>query len=584
MEEMIQERINRLVVLAGKSFFGHSNSREQLHQVMAMLLLKHASDIWNKTHKILREKFGDDDATIDHRMRLLRFPLLRENTIEHLFDHRNHPGFATRIDSVFSGMVGASRGVLDEVFKAIIFNAEASGQRNRKLKTLIADIASPMLDLSDDVCLGEAVSCLLESFFDGLTSAGERYTQPKVSTLLARLLDPQEGMSICDPFLGTGSTLIEVARHVRGLSGIRSRNVSLYGQDNSRQALTTARLNFHLHHLDNVHIEAGDIFNNPLHLEHDVLMRFDIVVGAPPADAEGLTAEEARRDPYQRFLRGFPPKGRGDFGYILHAIETLGPQGRAGLVVPQGVLFRGQREGVIRRSLVEENLIDAVIALPQNLVYGTGVPAVIIIFNKARKTKSVMFIDAGQEQTVGRKTMEWRDEDIERIVSAYRRRESVAKYAYVSSQAQIRNNQFNLSVSRYVGSGSGDELSKAIILNEDDILKLESELWQVRNDIRMELRDLLGSDGDDILSRVNEPLPQYVREIGLLLILVNGQLGILMMDAAQFFDKLNDEPARVPHKVSYLRKSNKNRQPPRKVACSRKPVRISTGWKKDHLD
>ncbi|AYB33316.1 N-6 DNA methylase [Chryseolinea soli] len=574
MEEMAQERINRLVTLAGKSFFGHAHSREQLHQVMAVLLLKHASDRWNKTHKMLREKLGDDDAAIDQRMKRLRFPLLWENRIEHLFDHRNHPGFVARIDNAFSDMVSGSRGVLDEVFKEINFNAPALGQRNRKLKTLIADIANPMLDLSDDFRLGEAVSCLLESFFNGLPTVGEHYTQRKVSMLLARLLDPQEGMQICDPFMGTGSTLIETAKHVRGPNGMRSRNVSLYGQDNNREAWTTAKLNFLLHHWDDVHLGVGDIFNNPLHLEHGGLMRFDIVVGAPPMEAEGPTAEEARRDPYQRFLRGCPPKGRGDFAYILHAVETLGPGGRAGLVVPQGVLFRGQREGVIRRSLIEENLIDAVIALPQHQVYGMGVPAAIIIFNKARKTKSVVFIDASKKQTIGRKAMRWSDEDIDRIVSIYRKRESVAKYAYVSSQAQIRNNQFNLSVSRYVGSDRGDELSTAIILNEDDILKLESELGQVRNDIRIELRNLLGSDGDDILSIVNEPLPPYVREIGLVMIWKNGQLGILMVDVASFFDRRNDEQTRVPQKISYLRKSNKNRQPFKKAARSKKPKEV----------
>lgn len=582
MEDMVQERISRLVTLAGKSFFGHSNSHGQLHQVMAVLLLKHASDVWNRTQTLLRRNFVDDDAAIDQRMKRLRFPLQREGTIEHLFDHRNHAGFAARIDRAFSGIVSASRGALDEVFKTISFNAETSRKQNRKLKTLIADVTNPMLNLSDDICLGESASCLLESFFDGMAAAGEYYTPAKVSTLLARLLDPQEGMRICDPFLGTGSTLIEMAKQVSDQSGRRSKNVSLYGQDNSREAWTTAKLNFLLHHLDDVHIEVGDIFGEPRHLEHGGLMRFDIVAGAPPVDAEGPTAEEARRDPYHRFVRGCPPKGRGDFAYILHAVETLGPQGRAGLVVPQGVLFRGQREGVIRRSLVEENLVDAVITLPQNLVYGTGIPAAIIIFNKTRKTKSVVFIDAGKEQTIGRKIAEWSDEDLERIVSTYRKREGVSKYSYVSSQAQIRNNQFNLSVSRYVDGGRGDELSKTIILNEDDILKLESELWQVRKDIRMELRDLLGSDGDDILSIVNEPLSAYDPEIYLVVLMANGQLAIVAVDVASFFARRNEEPARAPQKVSYLRKSKKARQPSRK-AVRRKPVEISTG-EKDHLN
>jgi len=568
------------VALAGKSFFGHAQSREQLHQVMAVLLLKHASDLWNKTHHMLREKFGGDEAAIAHRMKRLRFPLLRESTIEYLFDHRNQPGFVARIERAFSGLVGGANGALDEVFKGIKFQADTSAQRNRKFKTLIADMANPMLDLSDDTHLGDAVSCLLGSFFEGLTAIGEHYTHPKVSMLLARLLEPQEGMRIYDPFFGTGSTLVEMARYLHRQGGMRSNSISLYGQDNSREAWTTAKLNFLLHHVDNVHIEVGDIFSNPLHLEHGTLMRFDIVAGALPVDAEGPTADEARRDPYRRFLRGAPPKGKAEFGFIQHAVATLGPQGRAGLVVPQGVLFRGQHEGAIRRSLVEENLIDAVIALPQNLVYGTGVPAAIIIFSKTRKTKSVMFIDASKEQTVGRKTMEWSDADIERIVSTYRKRERVAKYAYVSSQTQVRNNQFNLSVSRYVG-GDEDELSKAIILGEDDILKLESELVQVRAALRRELRDLLGRDGDDILSKVNEPMPQYIPKTNFVLIVVDAPFMIFRLEAALFFDRKRDASTRQSYKVSYIRKSNKDRQPFRKVVRAEKPEQISTGRKKD---
>jgi type I restriction enzyme M protein len=389
-------------------------------------------------------------------------------------------------------------------------------------------------------------------------------------------------MRICDPFLGTGSTLIELAKHVRGFSGMPSRNVSLYGQESSREAWTTAKLNFLLHHVEDVHIEHRDIFSNPL-LERGGLMRFDIVVGAPPVDAEGLAAEAARRDPYRRFLRGCPPKGRGDFAYILHAIETLGPRGRAGLVVPQGVLFRGQREAVIRRSLVEDNLVDAVIALPQSLVYGAGIPAAILIFNKARKTKSVVFIDAGKGQTSGRKTMEWTDGDIDRIVSTYHRRESIEKYSYVSSQAQIRNSQFNLSVSRYIDSGSGGGLSKAIILREDDLLKLESELWQVRNDIRRELRDLLGNDSDDIISMVNEPLPSYVRETCCVATLVNGQLRILMVNAAECFGRKSDDEQPVSNHVSYRKKRHRDRKPFRKATPSKRPT-ISTEIKNDHLD
>jgi len=297
-----------------------------------------------------------------------------------------------------------------------------------------------------------------------------------------------------------------MARQVKNVDGSRSHNVSLFGQDRSRDAWTIAKLNFLFHDLESSHVEVGDALRHPLQ-DNNHLMLFDRVVGVLPMHGSGMTQAEARHDRYRRFARGFPSKGRDEFGYVLHVVEALASQGCAGVVVPQGVLFRGGREGVIRRSLVEENLVDCVIALPQHLIYGAGVPAAVVIFNKARKRKTVMFIDAST-MNLGTKHNLPEDEDVEQIVSWYRGWKSVANHAYVSSQAQIRNNQFNLSVSRYVRSQGGEGLPFEVT-GEDDLPQLESELRQVRNDIRILLQALSIDDPDDTLTIAKEQALVY---------------------------------------------------------------------------
>jgi type I restriction enzyme M protein len=212
-------------------------------------------------------------------------------------------------------------------------------------------------------------------------------------------------------------------------------------------------------------------------------------VANPPFSLDKWGAENAETDRFKRFLRGTPPKSKGDYAFILHMIDTTLPNGRIGVIVPHGVLFRGAAEGKIRQKLIEENLLEAVIGLPSNLFFGTGIPAAIMIFNKAKKSKEVLFIDASKEYQDGKKQNRLREIDIQRVVTTYQNFEIIEKYSNVVSIKEIKENDFNLNIPRYVDTFEEEEpvdLAKV----KEEIKVLEGELSSVRKEMETYLNEL----------------------------------------------------------------------------------------------
>ncbi len=219
-------------------------------------------------------------------------------------------------------------------------------------------------------------------------------------------------------------------------------------------------------------------------------MKFNIVVANPPFSLDKWGAEHAENDRFRRFWRGVPPKSKGDYAFICHMIEiALEGEGKVGVIVPHGVLFRGGAEGMIRRKLVEENLLEAVIGLPPNLFFGTTIPAAILLFNKGKKTKDVLFIDASREFLDGKNQNYLRPQDIEKIVKTYKRFKTVEKYAYRTAFEEIQANEFNLNIPRYVDTFEEEE---EIDIDEvqKEIEGLEAELATTRNEMRKSLKEL----------------------------------------------------------------------------------------------
>jgi type I restriction enzyme M protein len=232
-------------------------------------------------------------------------------------------------------------------------------------------------------------------------------------------------------------------------------------------------------------------------VEKDKLMKFNVVVANPPFSLDKWGAENAESDPYKRFFRGVPPKSKGDWAFITHMVETsLAGEGRVVVVVPHGVLFRGSSEGKIREAMIRENLLDAVIGLPENLFPTTSIPVAILVFDRSReiagknaKRKDVLFIDASREFVQGKKQNSLSEENISKIVATYKKRKNVDKYAHVATFEEIEGNEFNLNIPRYVDTFE-EEAPIDVDAVQKDIDRLEKELAEVRKQMAQKLKEI----------------------------------------------------------------------------------------------
>jgi type I restriction enzyme M protein len=210
----------------------------------------------------------------------------------------------------------------------------------------------------------------------------------------------------------------------------------------------------------------------------------------PPFSLKQWGKESAEEDKFKRFRRGIPPATKGDYAFILHMIETMKPKsGRMGVVVPHGVLFRGAAEGKIRKKLIDENLLDSVIGLPEKLFYGTGIPAAILVFKKDKKDDNVIFIDASQEFLNGKNQNFLREEDLVNIIDTYKCRESKEKYSYLATPDEIKDNDYNLNIPRYVDTfEEEEEIDLTEVLKEREHLK--TQLLKLENEMSVHLKEL----------------------------------------------------------------------------------------------
>ena len=226
----------------------------------------------------------------------------------------------------------------------------------------------------------------------------------------------------------------------------------MFGQEVNRSSWALAKMNMIMHNEINSRIEWGDIISSPQFLDTDNrLMKFDVVASNPPFNIIGWNHDDLVHNDYGRFNLGFPPQAKGDYAFILHMVSTLkSATGRMAILVSHGVLFRGGQEENIRRNLVSEGLLDAVIGLPDRLLFGTGIPTAILIFRKDKKNSNVVFIDASDlaKPVKGRNLIT--DEIIRKVSECYFERSSVCNFSHVASFDEIQKNDFNLNISRYV--------------------------------------------------------------------------------------------------------------------------------------
>ena len=464
-EKVTQEQINSALWKACDTFRGLVDASEYKNYLLVMLFVKYISDVWQEQYEDLKKQYGDDEERLRRRLERERFILPEGCSYYDLYRQRNESNLGEIINTALDKIEEANKEKLEGVFRNIDYNSESNlGQtkeRNTRLKMLLEDFADAKLNLrpsavgNQDV-IGNAYEYLIANFASNAgKKAGEFYTPAEVSELIAELVDPQPGESICDPTCGSGSLLIKCANQVMADG---SRDFSLWGQEINGSTWALAKMNMFLHDVDLARIEWGDTIRNPKLLSDDQLRRFEVVVANPPFSLDKWGADDVKSDRFNRFHRGTPPKSKGDYAFISHMVETTHLlKGRVGVVVPHGVLFRSSSEGKIRKQLIDENLLDAVIGLPSNLFFGTGIPAAVLIFKRNKDDKKVLFIDASSEYADGKNQNTLRDEDIKKIVSTYNKRETVDKYAYLAALDEIKENDYNLNIPRYVDTFEEEE-------------------------------------------------------------------------------------------------------------------------------
>tara|TARA_R110002110_G_scaffold415697_2_gene653871 strand:+ start:36387 stop:37901 length:1515 start_codon:yes stop_codon:yes gene_type:complete len=477
-----QDQINKAVWRACDTFRGTVDPSIYKDYVLTMLFVKYLSDVWQDHWEQYQAEHGDHPELIRELMKNERFVLPPDANFYALYERRHEPGSGERIDKALHAIEETNIQKLSDVFQDISFNSNKLGdekQKNEILKALLEDFHRPELNLRPsrigrlDI-IGNAYEFLIKQFAASSgKKAGEFYTPPEVSELIAELLAPREGDEICDPACGSGSLLLKCANQIRNAFD-GSRRVALFGQEAIGSTWALAKMNMFLHGVDNHRIEWGDTIRNPKLLDKDGRLRlFDVVAANPPFSLDKWGHDNAGDDPHGRFRRGIPPKTKGDYAFISHMVETLKPGvGRMGVVVPHGVLFRGSSEGKIRQQLIEENLLDAVIGLPEKLFYGTGIPAAIMVFRQDKQDDKVLFIDASREFQAGKNQNALSEANIRKIVDTYQARAEVDKYSHLASQEEIRENDFNLNIPRYVDTFEEEE--------EIDLMAVRAERMQLQ--------------------------------------------------------------------------------------------------------
>lgn len=480
-----KETVENIVWKACDTFRGSIDSSLYKDYILSMLFVKYLSDFAKEKIKELESKYSGDK--LKRRLERMNYKISKDASFEYLLKNKEAPNIGEIINTALRKIEKDNPQKFDGIFNNIDFNdSNKFGEtktRNAILKHLLEDFSDSELDLSpsalqnNDV-MGDAYEYLISNFAsDAGKKGGEFFTPPEVSTLIAKIVSDRTGVKIYDPTCGSGSLLIKVNKE------IGRENCTIYGQEKNSQTFALCRMNMYLHEIgDEAKIEWGDTIKEPKFTDKGELRKFDVVVANPPFSLDKWGEEIALNDKYDRFEFGVPPKSKGDLAFLLHMINSMKENGITAVVMPHGVLFREAGEGFIREKIIENNLIDTIIGLPPNLFYGTSIPACIIVLKNNRKNKDIFFIDASEEYDKGKRQNKLREEDISKILTAYRKRKDILKYCRAVSFEEIKANNYNLNISRYLISA---EEKSDINLNTSkrEIDNLETEREKLRNSI-----------------------------------------------------------------------------------------------------
>ena len=526
MSKTTSQDIKATLWKAAGTFRGTIDAANYKDFVLSMLFLKYLNDTYKERLRELEERYAGNEIRIERAKKNLPFMLGEKEQFDYLYDHRFDPKIGEMINTALQGIQDTNT-ELRGVFRSINFNSETMlgnpQQKVTKLRTLLEDFKPLCLEPSQiEVGPGEDSAYVIGDAYEYMVGefaaeagkkAGSFFTPSAVSELMGMLTAPHAGDSIYDPTCGSASLLIRTARQAGNLD-----QVAIYGQEMNGSSWSMARMNLFLHgiHVNGNDIAWGDTLSNPQHLDSDGnLKQFDVIVANMPFSldkwAEGFNpggqedgAEgkgkkfqmTANLDRFHRFDWGVPPASKGDWAFLLHMIHSLRSNGRMAAVVPHGVLFRGATEGRIRQTVIEKNLLDAVIGLPANLFYGTSIPACILIFKKNRATEDVLFIDASGKDEAGnlryrkdKNQNKLEAQHIQAIFKAYQDRVDVERFAHVASFEEIKANDFNLNIPRYVDTFEEEEIIDIDEVNAE-IADLKTKIAEAEAEMAKYLEEL----------------------------------------------------------------------------------------------
>jgi type I restriction enzyme M protein len=482
--------------------------------ILPLIFLKRLSDVFDDEIQRVADELGDLDTAkeiIDEDHALVRFYLPAIS---------RWPTIALKTTGLGEALTDAVRAVarqnprLQGVIDTVDFNATTAGQPivdNDRLAALVKTLGQHRLGLRDvqPDLLGRAYEYLLRKFAEGQgQSAGEFYTPAEVGRLMARILDPQPGMTVYDPCCGSSGLLIKchlrlLETHGKAVNEHRElppevAPLRLFGQEINPATFAMSRMNAFLHDMD-AEIALGDTMRHPAFTaSNGHLRQFDLVT-ANPMWNQDFPEDVYRNDTMDRFTNGIPPASSADWGWVQHMMGSLKPAGRMAIVLDTGAVSRGSgsagasRERDIRRALVEHDLIEGVILLPENLFYNTPAPGIVMVLNRSKPHPgAILLVNASQLFVKGKPKNEFTDQQVAQVHALFASWKSVELLCAVVTTEQVGSNDYNLSPSRYVAGAATDQ-----ILPLDDAVKLfreaeakrkeaEVELWKVLRELSVE--------------------------------------------------------------------------------------------------
>lgn len=480
--------------------------------ILPLVFLKRLSDVFDDEARRLADEFGDADVAaqlIEDDHKLVRFFLPQR---------ARWGSISTKTTGLGQELTDAVRTVAREnpklqgVIDVVDFNATTAGQRivdDQRLAALVQALGKYRLGLDDvepDI-LGRAYEYLIRKFAEGQgQSAGEFYTPREVAVLMARLLDPQPGISVYDPCCGSSGLLIKCHLRLLECAGARANGrlrlpadappLRVFGQEINPSTFAMARMNAFIHDMD-AEIALGDTMNRPRFTDDSGrLRRFDMVV-ANPMWNQDFPLSTYEQDPFGRFVYGTPPASTADWGWVQHMVHSLGDKGRMAIVLDTGAVSRGSgsrgsnKERSVRRAFVEADLIEAVFLLPENLFYNTSAPGIVMVLNKAKRhLREILLVNASKQFEKGRPKNHLAPGNVASLAAVYHAWEVKDALSTVITLEDATKNDFNLSPSRYVTVDGVDE-----VLSLEDAFVLLAEAEEEREEADRELRRVLGALG-----------------------------------------------------------------------------------------